>query len=101
MGLRFLRIAVIYLFVGALLGGFMGFSQRFTLAPVHAHLLLLGWASFALAGLVYHLYPGASETLLARIHFWLHNLGLTALKVEHGMFLTGHQSAGPKVGNTE
>ena len=35
MGLRFLRIAVVYLFIGALLGGFMGFSQQFTLAPVH------------------------------------------------------------------
>lgn len=98
MGLRFLRIAVIYLFVGALLGGFMGFSQQFTLAPVHAHLLLLGWASFALAGLVYHLYPAASETLLARIHFWLHNLGLPAFMLALGMLLTGHESAGPAVG---
>ena len=98
MGLRFLRIAVIYLFVGALLGGFMGFSQQFTLAPVHAHLLLLGWASFALAGLVYHLYPAASETALARIHFWLHNLGLPAFMVALGMLLTGHESAGPFVG---
>ena len=98
MGLRFLRIAVICLFVGALLGGFMGFSQQFTLAPVHAHLLLLGWASFALAGLVYHLYPAASETLLARIHFWLHNLGLPAFMVALGMLLTGHESAGLSVG---
>jgi cbb3-type cytochrome oxidase subunit 1 len=98
MGLRFLRIAVVYLFVGALLGGFMGFSQQFTLAPVHAHLLLLGWASFALAGLVYHLYPAASKTLLARIHFWLHNLGLPAFMLALGMLLTGHESAGPLVG---
>ena len=98
MGLRFLRIAVVYLFIGALLGGFMGFSQQFTLAPVHAHLLLLGWASFALAGLVYHLYPAASETLLARIHFWLHNLGLPAFMLALGMLLNGHESAGPFVG---
>jgi cbb3-type cytochrome oxidase subunit 1 len=98
MGLRFLRIAVVYLFAGALLGGFMGFSQQFTLAPVHAHLLLLGWASFALAGLVYHLYPAASKTLLARVHFWLHNLGLPAFMLALGMLLTGHESAGPFVG---
>jgi cbb3-type cytochrome oxidase subunit 1 len=98
MGLRFLRIAVVYLFIGALLGGFMGFSQQFTLAPVHAHLLLLGWASFALAGLVYHLYPAAAETLLARVHFWLHNLGLPAFMIALAMLLTGHESAGPLVG---
>jgi hypothetical protein len=57
MGIRLLKIAVVYLFVVALLGGFMGMTQQFTLAPVHAHLLLLGWASLALAGIVYHLYP--------------------------------------------
>jgi hypothetical protein len=45
----------------------------FILAPVHAHLLLLGWASLALAGIIYHLYPAAGTTRLARIHFWAHN----------------------------
>jgi len=98
MGLRFLKIAVVYLFVGALLGFGMGMSQQFTLAPVHAHLLLLGWASFALVGLVYHLYPAAAETKLARIHFWLHNLGLPAFMVALATLLTGHESAGPFVG---
>ena len=98
MALRFLKIAVVYLFVGALLGLAMGLSQRFTLAPVHAHLLLLGWASFALVGLVYHLYPNAAATKLARIHFWLHNLGLPVFMVALGMLLTGHESAGSLVG---
>lgn len=98
MGLRFLKIAVVYLFVGAVLGFAMGMSQQFTLAPVHAHLLLLGWASFALVGLVYHLYPAAADTKLARIHFWLHNLGLPAFMLALGMLLTGHESAGPFVG---
>jgi len=44
MGVRFLKIAVVYLFIGALLGFAMGMSQKFTLAPVHAHLLLLGYS---------------------------------------------------------
>lgn len=73
MGIRFLKIAVVYLVIGAALGLFMGITQKFVLAPVHAHLLLLGWASLALAGLVYHFYPVAGETRLARVHFWLHN----------------------------
>jgi cbb3-type cytochrome oxidase subunit 1 len=97
MGIRLLKIAVVYLFVGALLGGFMGMTQQFTLAPVHAHVLLLGWASLALAGIVYHLYPAASATLLARIHFWLHNLGTPLFMIALGMLLTGHESAGPFV----
>ena len=98
MGLRFLQIAVVYLVIGALLGGYMGITQKFILAPVHAHILLLGWATFALAGLVYHLYPAASTTRLARIHFWLHNLGLPVFMVALAVLLTGHEAAGPWVG---
>ncbi len=97
MGLRFLKIAVVYLFIGALLGLIMGITQKFVLVPVHAHLLLLGWASLALAGLVYHLYPAAATTRLARIHFWLHNLGLPVFMVALGVLLTGTESATPIV----
>lgn len=98
MGLQFLKIAVVYLFIGALLGLYMGITQKFVLAPVHAHLLLLGWASLALAGLIYHLYPAAAKTWLARIHFWLHNLGLPVFMVGLGMLVTGSESAGVIVG---
>jgi len=97
MGLRFLKIAVVYLFIGALLGLGMGIAQNFALVPVHAHLLLLGWASLALAGVVYHLYPAASTTRLARIHFWLHNLGLPVFMVALGLLLTGREAIVPVV----
>ena len=97
MGIRFLKIAVIYLFVGALLGGYMGATENFSLAPVHAHVALLGWASLALAGLIYQLYPAAALTLLARIHFWLHNIGLPFFMLGLGLVLTGHAAAIPVV----
>jgi cbb3-type cytochrome oxidase subunit 1 len=95
MGPRFLKIAVVYLFLGASLGLAMGISQTFTLTPVHAHLLLLGWASLALAGIIYHLYPVAATTRLARLHFWLHNLGLPSFMVGLAMVLTGREGATP------
>ncbi len=95
MSLNFLKIAVVYLVIGAVLGLVMGITQQFTLTPVHAHLLLLGWASLALAGLVYHLYPAASATRLARLHFWLHNLGLPAFMVGLAAYLTGSPQAEP------
>ena len=97
LGIQFLKISVIYLFVGALLGGYMGAADNFALAPVHAHLVLLGWASLALAGLIYHLYPAAALTLLARIHFWLHNIGLPFFMLGLGLVLTGHTAAVPIV----
>ena len=92
MGLRFLKLAVVYLVIGAVLGLIMGITQKFVLAPVHAHLLLLGWASLALAGLIYHLYPAAARTRLAQTHFWLHNLALPPFMVGLGMLLTGNES---------
>jgi cbb3-type cytochrome oxidase subunit 1 len=97
MGLRFLKIAVVYLFIGAALGLYMGITQKFTLAPVHAHLVLLGWASLALAGLIYHLYPKAASTRLAQVHFWLHNVGLPVFMIGLGMMLSGVESALPFV----
>ena len=98
MGLRFLKIAVVYLFVGASLGLYMGMVETFTLAPVHAHLVLLGWATHALAGIVYHFYPAAAETRLARIHFWVHNLVLPPFMATLALFLTGTAAAGPILG---
>ena len=95
MGLRFLKIAVVYLALGATLGLAMGITQQFALAPVHAHLLLLGWASLALAGTIYHLYPAAATTRLALVHFWLHNLGLPTFMAGLALVLSGHHWALP------
>ena len=76
MGVRFLKIAVIYLVIGVLLGLIMGILEDFRFASVHAHINLLGWVSMALFGLIYHYYPQAGHTGLAKTHFWLHNIGL-------------------------
>ena len=65
MAQRFLKIAVVYLFLGVLLGITMGITQNFVLVPVHAHIGLLGWATLALAGVIYHLHPAAGKTRLA------------------------------------
>jgi hypothetical protein len=100
MATRFIKIAVLYLALGVCMGLVMGMTHQFTLAPVHAHVNLLGWASLALVGLVYHAYPAASQTRLARIHFWLHNLGLPPLMIALAFMLSGHEAAGPVVGIT-
>ena len=84
MAARFLKIAAIYLQIGVVMGLAMGFTHHFEYAPVHAHLNLLGWATLALAGVIYHLYPDAATTRLAVAHFWLHNVGLPAFTL--GLF---------------
>jgi hypothetical protein len=90
MAHRLIRIAALYLVVGVCLGLYMGITQNFSLKPVHAHLLLAGWLSLAMAGVIYKLYPLASDTGLAKAHFWMHNLGLPMFMLGLAAMLTGH-----------
>ncbi|WP_203071944.1 hypothetical protein [Falsiroseomonas ponticola] len=55
--LFFLIAAATCLLVGVCLGVLMGIQHDFHLAPVHAHLNLLGWTSLALMGLTFRAYP--------------------------------------------
>ena len=79
VGVRLVRIASVYLLVGLVLGLAMGIGRDFSLMSVHAHVLLLGWATLALTGIVYLVLPGCAGTRLAAGHFWLHNLGLPVM----------------------
>lgn len=81
MAKTFLKIAAIYFTVGVLLGMTMGIMQDFRIASVHAHFNLLGWVSMALFGVIYHFYPKAADTRLAKTHFWLHNIGLPVMQI--------------------
>ena len=92
MSARFIRIAVLYLVVGVTMGIVMGITHQFSLAPVHAHVNLLGWATLAIIGVIYHAYPAAATTRLAAIHFWIHNTALPVFMVGLAFSLTGHEA---------
>jgi cbb3-type cytochrome oxidase subunit 1 len=63
----------------------MGITEQFQFANVHAHINLLGWATLALSGVIYALFPGAGSNKLATAHFWLQNIGLPVFAI--GLFL--------------
>ncbi|USG66916.1 cytochrome-c oxidase [Brevibacillus ruminantium] len=79
MGIRLIKIAGVYFVIAILLGMYMSMSHEFQLRGVHTHLNLVGWVSLALAGIFYHLFPAAAATGLAKVHFWLHNIGLPVM----------------------
>lgn len=56
----FLTAAAACLVAGVALGLAMGIAHDFHLAPVHAHINLVGWASLALMGLTYRAFPELS-----------------------------------------
>jgi hypothetical protein len=98
MAARFLRIAVASLVIGVSLGLVMGIRHNFALAPVHAHISLLGWAFLAPVGVIYKLCPAAGATRRARIHFWMHNLTLPVLMIGLTFLLSGNEAFDPVVG---
>lgn len=97
-GIIWIKIAVVYLLTGVSLGIYMGASGDHTLHPVHAHINLLGWATMTLIGLIYRQFPQMASSPLARIQFWLHNLGLPALMVTLALLIRGNASMEPAVG---
>lgn len=85
-----IKLAVLYLLVGVVFGLVMGASGHVEFAPVHAHINLLGWATMALAGVIYHLFPRAGGSRLGLWHFWLHNLALPVAMVSLFFAFAGH-----------
>ena len=80
----FIVMGAVYLVVGILFGAYMGGSGDHTLAPVHAHINLLGFTLMTIFGIGYRLIPGLAEGRLPKVHFWLHQLG--ALFLLLGLF---------------
>jgi len=91
--LYFLLLATVLLLVGAGLGIRMGISQDFQLAPVHAHINLVGWASLALFGLTYRAYPQLAERPIAMFHFIVSATAAILLPVGIGFAILRSQPA--------
>lgn len=97
MGIAYIRVSVIYFVIGVLLGMYMSMRHEHELESVHAHVNLLGWASFALAGLIYVLFPKAGESLLSKIQFWTYSLGLPIMMISLAFLELGSEQFEPLV----
>lgn len=95
MGVIWIRIAIVYLIIGITLGIVMGATQQFGMRPVHAHLNLVGWATGALAGLLYLFFPQAATSKLGKTHFVLHTLGVPVMMASLALVLSGNTAAVP------
>jgi hypothetical protein len=100
-GIIWLKLAVIYLIIGVGLGIMMGASEDFTMRPVHAHINLLGWATMALAGLVYSVFPQAGMSRLSKLHFWLHNISLPVMAIALTLVVLGERKVVPLLALSE
>lgn len=92
IGILFLKIAALYFLVGVGMGLTMEIIQDHRLAGAHAHINLVGWASMALFGLLYVIFPKAGDSTLAKVHFWLYNISLPIFMLGLCFVLLGNMS---------
>lgn len=100
----FLLIGGLYLIVGMVLGSYMGGSGDHSLAPVHAHINLLGFTLMTLFGLSYRFFPALAEGWMGRAQFFLHQIGTLVALASLYLLLSGkaaEQAIGPVIGISE
>jgi len=81
--------------LGMLLGLAMAIRQDHSAMPAHAHILVIGWLSFAVFGLFYHLFPAAAASVAARIHCWLAATAAPVLFIAVYLVVTGNPAVEP------
>ncbi|MFJ7934670.1 cytochrome-c oxidase [Sporosarcina sp. NPDC096371] len=89
MAKKLLKISVVYFMIGISFGLYMSVMHVFNMTTVHVHITLLGWMSLALVGLIYHHHPNLEKTILAKAHFWLHNIGLPVMMIAIALAILG------------
>jgi len=91
---RFFGSAIIYGIIGMVLGNVMGATGDHSQLATHAHLMLIGWVSFAIFGFFYHQFPEREGGWPARLHFWLAQASYIVLIVALYLIYSGHPEVG-------
>jgi len=94
----FFGLAILAALTGMLVGIGMAMHQDFSLAPMHAHINLVGWASLALFGLGYRSGLAKNDGWAA-VHFWLALAGVIVFPVGIFFALTRQIEVGAIVGS--
>lgn len=71
----YIALALLMLLAGEAFGEWMARAHDHSAALVHSHLNVVGWASFALFGLIHKAYPELASSRLAFPQFLLATLG--------------------------
>ena len=91
----FFRFGVLAVLIGMGIGMWMGSKEDFTLAPVHAHLNLVGFVLPFIFGFFYRSFPAVAGGLSAKLHLGLSVLGVLVMIPTLGLMLLGDRSMIP------
>lgn len=77
----FIVTAILYGILGLMLGLHMGMSKDHSQLPTHAHIMLIGWLSFAIFGFFYWFFGDGVPRWLGIVHFALAQVSLPVMIV--------------------
>jgi cbb3-type cytochrome oxidase subunit 1 len=75
----FVAIALLWAVVGMLLGLYMGIAENQKLLTVHVAMMLSGFVTLALYGMLYRMWPAMKQSPLALAQFWISAIGTAGL----------------------
>jgi hypothetical protein len=84
----YVAIALLWAIAGMLLGLYMGIAADNKLLVVHVAMMLTGFVTLAIYGMLYRLWPALKESPLARIQFWIAVLSAAGIIVGSYFFAT-------------
>jgi NADH:ubiquinone oxidoreductase subunit 5 (subunit L)/multisubunit Na+/H+ antiporter MnhA subunit len=93
-----LRTGVCAALIGMMGGVAMGLSEDHALAPAHAHMNLVGWASLFLMGLYYRQSPALDCSRAAQIQILTFIVGGFAMVTGVALIYAGHPAFAPLAG---
>ena len=86
----FILAGAVYLIIGVCFGIYMASAAKYSFAPVHAHINLLGFTLMTVFGILSRVFPETGLSRLARIHFWLHLGGTVVMLTMLYLLFAGH-----------
>ena len=84
----YVAIALLWAVVGMLLGLYMGIAADNKLLVMHVAIMLNGFVTLAIYGMLYRLWPALKKAPLARIQFWVAVISVAGIIVGSYFFAT-------------
>lgn len=84
--IRLIQFAAIFGFIGTFLGSQMAGQMDYSIRPIHAHILLVGWLSVFSWGIFYKVYTIRFKKLVA-VHSVLSMIGALSLTLGMWMYM--------------
>jgi hypothetical protein len=97
MSFTLVRIAFVYLILGVAVSAYSEYAVDFTLERLQINMLLLGWATTAILGLIVDRYPRLAQAKLTRLSIWLFVISIAVTLILLWAYLLGNPALGPFV----